>query len=107
MLVRMCYKENIPSLLVRVETHLATIEINMTVPQKTGNLPTSKPSNTTLGYIPKRWLVPPHGHFPSTFIIHNGKKFETTLKQIMDKENVVCYPLEYYSAARKKMTLRN
>ena len=53
MMVRMWSKGNIPSLLVGVQTCKVTMEINMVVPWKVGNLSTLRPSYTTLRNMPK------------------------------------------------------
>ena len=50
---RMWRQENIPPLLLRVQTCIATLENSMLVPQKTGNQSSSRTSDTTSGYIPK------------------------------------------------------
>ena len=53
MLEMMWSKENTPALLVGVQTCTTTLEINVVIYQKTGNQPTSEPSDTSLGCIPK------------------------------------------------------
>jgi hypothetical protein len=70
-----------PPLLVRLQTHKTTLEINLTVPQKIGNSSTSRPRYTTLGTIPKRYPTMPQGHvfhyFHSSRIC-DSQKLETT-----------------------------
>ena len=51
MLERMLSKRKTPPFLVGVQTYTATLE--MAVSQKIGNQSTSRPSNSTLGHIPK------------------------------------------------------
>ena len=51
-----------PPLLVGLQTGIATLEINLEVPQKIENRSTIRPRNTTLGNIPKRWPTMPQGH---------------------------------------------
>ena len=53
MLERLGSKGNTSSLLVGVQTCLATLEIRMVVSQKIGNQSISRFRNTTLGDIPK------------------------------------------------------
>jgi hypothetical protein len=47
-------RENTPPLLVRVQTGITTLEINLAVSQKIGNNSTPLPNYSTLGHIPKR-----------------------------------------------------
>jgi hypothetical protein len=62
-------------------TGTTTLEINLEVPQKIGNISTRRPSNTTLGNIPKRHPTIPQGHM--FHCVHSGlicdsQKLETT-----------------------------
>jgi hypothetical protein len=72
-----------------------TLEINLEVPQKTGNRSTRKPSNTTLGNILKRYPTTPQGHmfhYVHSSLICDSQKLETThisLNKRMYTENVV------------------
>lgn len=53
-------------LLIRVKTYTATFEINMVVPQKAGNQPTSRSSYTISKHIPKGLFIVPQGHMYQT-----------------------------------------
>ena len=53
MLEKMWAKGNTSPLLVGVQTGTAPLDISMAVSQKIGKQPTSRPSNTNFGYIPK------------------------------------------------------
>jgi hypothetical protein len=72
--------------------------------QKIGNSSTSKPSCTTPGQSSKRRSTIPQGHLLNYLhgsFICNSQKLETvyiTLSLRMDKENLVLYTVEYYSA---------
>jgi hypothetical protein len=49
-------------MLVGLQTGTTTLEINLEVPHKIGNISTWTPSYTTLGNIPKRCTTMPQGH---------------------------------------------
>ena len=81
MLERMWSKGNTPSPLAGGQTCTTTLEISMAVSQKIGNQPTSRPSNTTPGHIPKGCIIIPQGHlfnYIHNSIIHNSQDLETT-----------------------------
>ena len=62
MLERMWGKGNTPALLVGVQTCTADLEISTMMSQKIRKQSTSRPSNTIVGYIPKRHSLIPQGH---------------------------------------------
>lgn len=62
MLVRMSSKRNTHSLLLGVQTCMATMGMNMAVPHETGNRSTSKSNNMTLGHIFKGRSILLQGH---------------------------------------------
>ena len=79
MLERMRSKGNTPPLLVSVKICTATLEISMAVSQ---NQSTSRPSNTTLGHIPKGCTLIPQGHllnYVRSSIICNSQNLEKNL----------------------------
>ena len=81
MLVRMWSKGNPHPLLVGMQTCADTVEISVAVSQETGSQPTSGPSNTTLGHIPKGRSIIPQGHllnYVHSSIICNSQDLETT-----------------------------
>ena len=81
MLARMWSKGDTLSLLVRVQTCKATLEIYMAISQKIGNRSTSRPSYTTPVHIPKTCSTMPQGHlvnYAHSSFIHNSQKLETT-----------------------------
>ena len=51
-----------------IQTCTVTLEINMTVSQKIGNWPPTRPSYITSGHIAKEWLNIPQGHYLTIFI---------------------------------------
>ena len=53
MLEMMWGKGNTPTLLVGLQTGTVLLDINMVFSQKIRKQPTSRPSNTTFGYISK------------------------------------------------------
>lgn len=55
-------KRNSLPLIVGMQTCIATMKINMVVPQKIGNQSTSRPSYIILGHIPKGFSTLPQGH---------------------------------------------
>ena len=74
-------KGNTPSLLVGVQTGTDALEISMTFSLKIRKQPTSRPSNTTFGYIPKGFLIMPQEHvlnYVRISIICNSQYLETT-----------------------------
>ena len=81
MLARVWSKGNTPSLLVKVQTCVAIVEINMVVSQKTGNQSTSRPSYTIPGHIPKGSANLSQGHLLNYVLrsfICNSQKLKTT-----------------------------
>jgi hypothetical protein len=79
MLVRIWSKGNIPLLLVGVKPYTTTMEINMLLPQTTGNQSISRPSYITPGHLPKGCSILPQGHLLS--YVHSGfipQKLEIT-----------------------------
>ena len=89
-----CGERNTAPFLVEMETVTTALEINLAVPQKTGNKFTWKLSNTALEHIPKRCHTRPKAHmlhYVLCGLICNSKKLETTqisLIRRMDTENV-------------------
>ena len=59
MLERLWGKGNIPALLVGVQAGPTPLDITMVIFKKIRKYPTSKPNNTTFGYIPKGCSVIP------------------------------------------------
>ena len=57
MLERMWSKGNTHPLLVGMQTCVTTLEISVEVFKETGSQPTSRPSNSTIGNIPKRFPI--------------------------------------------------
>ena len=55
-------KENTPPLLVGVQTGTVSLDFSVVISQKIKKQPTSRPSNTTFGYIPKGCPIVPQGH---------------------------------------------
>ena len=62
MLERLWGKGSTPALLVGVQAGTAPLDINMAISQKIKKQPTSRTSNTTLGYIYKGCSIGPQGH---------------------------------------------
>ena len=81
MLERMWGKESTPALLVGVQAGTAPLDISMVISQKIRKQPTSRPSNTTFGYIPKGCSIIPQGHvfnYVHNSIICNHQNLEMT-----------------------------
>ena len=77
------------------------------VPQTVKNIPALRPSNCTVGDLPQRYRcneMPGHLHPDvSSSNVHNSQTVEGALVSIqrwLDKEAVVMYTMEYYSAIR-------
>jgi hypothetical protein len=95
MLERIWRKRNIPTLLMGLQIGTTTLEINLEVPQKTGNRSTWRPSYSTFGNISKRCPTMLQGHM--FHCVHSGlicdsQKLETTQmshNRRMDTENVL------------------
>ena len=86
MLERMWYKGNTPPLLVRIKNFTTTLEISVLVSQKIGNQSTARPSNTTLGYIPKGCSTILQGHlfnYVYSSIIYNSQNLETNYMRLI------------------------
>ena len=92
---RMWRRRNTLPLLVELHTDTTTLEINLQVIQKTASRSTWRPSNTTLGNIPKICLTMPQGHmfhYVYSGLVCDSQKLETTQMsqdRRMDTENVV------------------
>lgn len=80
MLEKLWSKENTVPLLVRVQTCIATLEIDIVGFHKIGNKSTSRPSNTTVAHIPKGCSTIIQGHLINYIyrnFIYNSKNLET------------------------------
>ena len=93
MLERLWGKGNTPALLVGVQAGPTPLDISMVISQKIRKQPSSRPSNTTFGYIPKGCLIVPQGHVlnyvHSSILCHSQNLNQMPLNQRMYKENVV------------------
>ena len=81
MLEKIRGKGSTPPLLMGVQTGAATMEISMAISQKIRKQSTSRPSNTTFGYIPKGCSIVPQGHVLNhvhSCVICNRQNLETT-----------------------------
>ena len=81
MLERMWSKGNTCPVLVGMQTYTATLEISIAVSQKIENQFISRPSNTTLGHIPKGYLIILQGNllnYVCSSIICHSQNLETT-----------------------------
>ena len=80
---------NTPPLLVGVQTCIDILEISMMVSQKISNQSTSRPSNTTLGNIPKGYIIPQrHAMFISVLFVI-ARTYNAPQPKIMEKENEI------------------
>ena len=80
-LERMWVKGSTPLLLLEVQTGTAPLGISMVISQKIRKQPTSRPINTTFGYIPKGHSIIPQGHvlnYAHSSIISHSQNLETT-----------------------------
>ena len=82
MLQRLWGKGNTPALLVGVQTDTTTLKISMAISQKIRKQPSSRPSNTTFGCIPKdAQSIVPEGHvlnYVHSNIVCHSPNLETT-----------------------------
>ena len=81
MLGRLWGKGNTPALLVGIQTGTAPLDISMAISSKIKKQPSLRPSNTTFGYIFKRYLIVPQGHVLSyvhSSIVCHIQDLETT-----------------------------
>ena len=62
MLERLWGKGNTSALLVGMQAGTAPLDVSVAISQKIRKQPSSRPSNTTLGYIPKGCSIVPQGH---------------------------------------------
>jgi hypothetical protein len=71
MLEKTWRKRNTPPLLLGLQCGTTSLEINLEVPQKTGNRSTGRPNSTTLGHISKKKKkgTPYHKNKFSTMLI--------------------------------------
>ena len=81
MLERLWGKGNIPALLVGMQAGTTPLDVSLVISKKNSKQPSSRPSNTTLGYKPKGCSIIPQEHvlsFVQSSIIHNSENLETT-----------------------------
>ena len=75
MLERLWGKGNISALLVGMQAGTASLDASVTISQKIRKQPSSRPSNTTFGYIDKGCSTLPQGHVlnyvHSSFVCHS------------------------------------
>ena len=74
-------KGNTPPLLVGVQAGTAPLDISVAISQKIRKQPSSRPSKTTFGYIPKGFSIVPQGHvfsYVHSGIIRYSQNLETT-----------------------------
>ena len=68
-------KGNAPALLVGVQAGTVPLDVSVAISQKIRKQPSSRPSNTTFGYISKGSSIVPQGHVlnyvHSTFVCHS------------------------------------
>jgi hypothetical protein len=91
-------KTNTLPLLVDLQTGTTTLEINLPIPQKIGNISTLKTQVYHSWYIPKRCPTIPEGHMLQDIHICKSQKLETTQMS----HNGSIYTMEYYSAIKNK-----
>ena len=81
MLERLWGKGNTPALLVGVQTGTAPLNVSVEISQKISKQPTSRPSNTTFGNIPKECSIVPQEHvlnYVHSSIVYHSQNLETT-----------------------------
>ena len=62
MLERLWSKGNTSALLVGMQAGTDPLDVSVAIFQKIKKQPSSRPSNTTFGYIPKKCSIIPQGH---------------------------------------------
>ena len=110
MLEGMWSKGNTPPLLVEVQTCTGTLELSVSVSQKTKNQTTTKSSYTALRQIPKGCSITPQGHILSyvhSSYIYNSQTWKqprcpSTKEWI--KKMCYIYTVEYYAVVKNKHT---
>ena len=74
-------KGNNPALLVGMQAGTAPLDVSVVISQKSRKQPSSRPSDTTFGYISKGCSTVPQGHVlnyvHSSFVCHS-QNLETT-----------------------------
>ena len=95
MLERLYGKGNTSALLVGMQAGITPLDVSVAISQKIRKQPSSRPSNTTFGYISKGCSIVPQGHVlnyvHSSFLCHS-QNLETTLMSLdrrLDRKNVV------------------
>ena len=74
-------KGNTSALLVGVQAGTTALEVSVAISQKTRKQPSSRPSNTTFGYISKGCSIVPQGHvltYVHSSIVCHIQDLETT-----------------------------
>ena len=81
MLERLWGKGNTSALLVGMQAGTTSLDVSMTISQKIRKQPSSRPNNTTFGYISKGCSIMLQGHvlnYVNNIIVCNDQNQETT-----------------------------
>ena len=100
-------KGNTFALLVGMQAGTTPLDTSMAISQKIREQPSSRPSNTTFGYIPKGCSIIPQGHVLN--YVHNSivcqvrtwKQPKCPLTQEWIRKMCYIYIMEYYTAEKK------
>ena len=110
MLERLWGKGNTPALLVGMQAGTAPLDVSVAISQKIGKQPSSRPSNTTFGYIFKACSIVSQGHVLN--YVHKSFAIALTWKQPkcplteewIRKMWYIC-TMEYYTAEKNNNIL--
>ena len=111
MLERLWGKGNTSALLVGIQAGITPLDVSVAISQKIRKQPSSRPSNTTFGYISKGCSIVPQGHVfnyvHSSFVCHS-QNLETTymlLNEDWIRKMWYIYTVEYYTAEKNNNSL--
>ena len=85
MLERLWGKGNTYALLVGTQASTAPLDVSVVISQKIRKQPSSRPNNTTFGYISKGCSIVPQGHvlnYVHRSTICNRQNLQTTLRPL-------------------------
>ena len=106
MLERMWSKGNSPALLGGVQAGIAPLDVSVAISQKVRKQPSSRPSNTTFGYISKGCSIIPQDicsimFIAALFVIaRTWKQPKVPLTEEWIRKMWYIYTMEYYTAEK-------
>ena len=112
MLERLWGKGNTSALLVGMQAGTTPLDVSVTISQKIRKQPSSRPSNTTFGYLSKGCSIVPQRHVlnyvHSSIVCHsqNCKQYKCSSAEEWIRKLWYIYTIEYYTAEKSNDILK-